>query len=91
MVSCFLNQKFGEALKLCDESSFKDQLESLAQCADLRTVNDRKKKAALAAKRRAKVMAQMSKMQKDFIAENAELFENTCTEGGPPSGEMEYR
>ncbi|XP_070180013.1 E3 ubiquitin-protein ligase UBR2-like isoform X1 [Littorina saxatilis] len=75
-------RKFGEALHLSDEPSSKDQLDSLAKCADLRTQSERKKKAAIAAKRRAKVMAQMSKMQKDFIAENSELFENTHTDPG---------
>lgn len=84
-------QKFGEALKLCDEQAYQDQLEDLARCADLRTDAERKKKAAIAAKRRAKIMAQMSKMQKDFIAENAELFENTCTDLCAISGDVDFR
>ena len=37
----------------------------------------KKKKARLAAKRREKIMAQISNMQKNFIKDNAELFENT--------------
>ncbi|XP_025104421.1 E3 ubiquitin-protein ligase UBR2-like isoform X2 [Pomacea canaliculata] len=83
-------RKFGEALKLCDEQAYQDQLEDLARCADLRTDAERKKKAAIAAKRRAKIMAQMSKMQKDFIAENAELFENTCTDLCAISGDVDF-
>ncbi|KAK7505437.1 hypothetical protein BaRGS_00003182 [Batillaria attramentaria] len=83
-------RKFGEALQLSDEPSSNEQLENLAKCADLRTQSERKKKAAIAAKRRAKVMAQMSKMQKDFIAENAELFENTRTDMGASAGEMDF-
>ena len=39
-----------------------------------------KRKKEVAAKRRAKIMAKMSNMQKNFIKENAELFENTSTE-----------
>ena len=46
----------------------------------------RKKKAAVAAQRREKIMAQMSAMQKNFIKENAELFENTSTELIPRVG-----
>ena len=41
---------------------------------------ERKKKADIAAKRRSKVMAQMSRMQRIFIEENAELFESTNTD-----------
>ncbi|KAL8590352.1 hypothetical protein ACOMHN_006468 [Nucella lapillus] len=82
-------RKFGEVMQMSDEPSCKDQLDSLAKCSDLRSQSERKKKAAIAAKRRAKVMAQMSKMQKNFIAENAELFENTRTDAGVPGSDME--
>ena len=52
----------------------------------------RKKKAAAAEKRRLKIMAHMSKMQKSFIKQNADLFENTSTELFPRSGsEMDLR
>ncbi|CAH1791627.1 unnamed protein product [Owenia fusiformis] len=43
--------------------------------SDDRMEKERKRKAQLAAKKRAKIMAQMSKMQKNFIKDNAELFE----------------
>ncbi|XP_059148021.1 E3 ubiquitin-protein ligase UBR2-like isoform X2 [Physella acuta] len=73
-------RKFAEALKILDEPVAKEHAESIARCTDLRSDGDRKKRTAVAAKRRAKIMAQMAKMQRDFIAENAELFENTSTE-----------
>ena len=48
--------------------------------ADEKLAKEKKKKAEMAAKRRQRIMAQMSKMQKDFIKDNADLFENTSTE-----------
>ncbi|CAL1548723.1 unnamed protein product, partial [Lymnaea stagnalis] len=73
-------RKFVEALKIIDEPVAKEHAESIAKCTDLRSDVERKKRTQAAAKRRAKIMAQMAKMQRDFIAENAELFENTSTE-----------
>lgn len=64
----------------------KEHAESIARCTDLRSDAERKKRTAVAAKRRTKIMAQMAKMQRDFIAENAELFENTSTEVSPQWG-----
>ena len=49
----------------------------------------RKKRADMAAKRRARIMAQMSQMQKEFIKENSELFENTSTELSAAETDME--
>ncbi|KAL4237392.1 hypothetical protein ACF0H5_002110 [Mactra antiquata] len=46
----------------------------------------RKKQAMAAEKRRQKIMAKMSQMQKNFIQENAELFDNTSTELFPRNG-----
>ena len=51
-----------------------------ADAGDDRMSRERKKKADIAAKRRSKVMAQMSRMQRIFIEENAELFESTNTD-----------
>ncbi|XP_005107156.1 E3 ubiquitin-protein ligase UBR2 isoform X1 [Aplysia californica] len=82
-------RKFAEALKVLDEPVAKEHVDSIAKCTDLRSDAERKKRALAAAKRRAKVMAQMAKMQKDFIAENAELFENTSTESSEMPIEME--
>lgn len=44
---------------------------------------ERKKKTDLAMKRRERIMAQMQKMQRNFIKENKELFESTSTELPP--------
>lgn len=43
-------------------------------------VKDRKMKAELAAARRARIMAQMSAMQKNFIKEHADMFKETVLE-----------
>ncbi|GFO34713.1 E3 ubiquitin-protein ligase ubr2 [Plakobranchus ocellatus] len=82
-------RKFAEVLKVVDEPVAKEHVESIAKCTDLKSGENNKKKAQAAAKRRAKIMAQMAKMQRDFIAENSELFENTSTEVSDQSGEME--
>ena len=50
---------------------------------------ERKRKADLAAKRRARIMAQMSKMQRNFIEENSELFESTSAELQQANSEMD--
>ena len=52
----------------------------LAVATDVNLEREKKRKAEIAAKRRARIMAQMSEMQKNFIKENAELFESTNTE-----------
>jgi hypothetical protein len=77
---CGFIQKFTDALKLLDDPVASEHVESIARCTGLRSGTQGKKQAQAAAKRRAKIMAQMAKLQKDFIAENAELFENTSTE-----------
>lgn len=76
----FVSQKFSEALQSLDEPVAKEHIDSIAKCTGFRSDAENAKRAQAAAKRRAKVMAHMAKMQKDFIAENAELFENTSTE-----------
>ena len=52
---------------------------------------ERKRKAELAAKRRLRIMAQISKMQKEFIRENSELFESTSCELQPAGSDMDIR
>ncbi|XP_070569458.1 E3 ubiquitin-protein ligase UBR2-like isoform X2 [Ptychodera flava] len=47
---------------------------------DLDAEAEKKRKSELAKQRRARIMAQMSAMQRNFIKENAELFEATETE-----------
>lgn len=51
----------------------------------------KKKKAELAAKRRNRIMAQMSAMQKSFIKDNAELFASASTEITAASSDMDLR
>lgn len=58
---------------------------------DHKTEAEKKRKAERAAKRRARVMAQMSKMQRNFIAENADLFENTSTDLKAATSDMDLR
>ena len=68
-----------------------DTLDQLTAPKDEKKEAERKKKE-VAAKRRAKIMAKMSAMQKNFIKENAELFENTSTELFPRVGsDMDLR
>lgn len=43
-------------------------------------VSEKERRAKLAASRRAKIMAQLAAQQKNFIKENAELFESTSME-----------
>ncbi|KAK9886902.1 hypothetical protein WA026_019159 [Henosepilachna vigintioctopunctata] len=50
--------------------TYKDSSEELAK-------NEKEKRAKLAAKRRANIMEQMAAMQKNFMKENAQLFEET--------------
>ena len=52
---------------------------------------ERKRKADLAAKRRLRIMAQMAKMQKEFIRENSELFESTSCDLQPAGSDMDIR
>nr|XP_006815804.1 PREDICTED: E3 ubiquitin-protein ligase UBR2-like [Saccoglossus kowalevskii] len=47
---------------------------------DIDAEKEKKRKAELAQQRRARIMAQMSAMQKNFIKVNAELFQETSTE-----------
>jgi len=41
---------------------------------------EKRKKMELAAKRRERIMAQMARMQRNFIRENKELFETTSSD-----------
>ncbi|BFZ11988.1 hypothetical protein BsWGS_15028 [Bradybaena similaris] len=84
-------KRFTDALKLLDEHIAHEHIENISKCIDLRSGTEGKKRAQAAAKRRAKIMAQMAKLQRDFIAENAELFENTSTEAGDVPSEVEMR
>ena len=52
---------------------------------------ERKRKAEMARLRREKVMAQMSEMQRHFIAENKELFQQTPGLEAPSSAALDNR
>jgi len=45
---------------------------------------EKRKKLELAAKRRERIMAQMARMQRNFIRENKELFETTSSDTMTP-------
>lgn len=51
----------------------------------------KKQKAEIAAKRREKIMAKISKMQKNFIQDNADLFERTDPELAKTPSDMDVR
>jgi len=42
----------------------------------------------LAAKRRERIMAQMARMQRNFISENRELFETTSSDSLTPGDDI---
>jgi len=46
---------------------------------------EKRKKMELAAKRRERIMAQMARMQRNFIRENRELFDTTPSDTLTPS------
>ncbi|XP_013420461.1 E3 ubiquitin-protein ligase UBR2 isoform X2 [Lingula anatina] len=73
---------FAEVRALKDESASSEAVDIATKTTaviDEREQQEKKRKE-IAAKRRARIMAQMSAMQKNFIQENAELFESTSTE-----------
>ncbi|XP_064624216.1 E3 ubiquitin-protein ligase UBR2-like isoform X2 [Lineus longissimus] len=76
----WIMKKFSVVRKLKDVSVSMETVHATAAALDEKAEKVRRKKADVAAKRRAKLMAQMSAMQKNFIKENAELFEKTSTE-----------
>ncbi|KAL3874810.1 hypothetical protein ACJMK2_037773 [Sinanodonta woodiana] len=71
---------FSEVRQMKNLPASSGSLDQLSSDSDVKMEVEKKKKAEKAAKRRAKLMAQMSTMQKNFIRENSELFENTSTE-----------
>ena len=78
-------QTFGEVRALWDTTCFTGRGASPAAAPSTSRIVDKverekKKNAAIAARRREKIMLQMSKMQKKFIEENKELIDKTPTE-----------
>ena len=88
---CACCQKYHEALELSGDTECMPKLISLTKSSHEHNLLERKGKAVLAAKRRARVMAQMSRMQKDFIAENSGLFAGTNTDPVAQWSETEVR
>lgn len=72
--------------------------DTIAQTASIMEINqtkqdntkeEKEKRAKLAADRRAKIMAQMATMQKNFMKENAKLFEETKAAVKPKVDDLE--
>jgi len=51
---------------------------------------EKRKKMELAAKRRERIMAQMARMQRNFIRENKELFEMTSSDTLTPTDDIRW-
>ena len=80
---------FRDVLPMCDASFAMDTASSSPTNQDVAKLEAKKKKRAdMAARRRAKIMNQMSKMQKQFIEDNSELFQSTSTEAGETDMEL---
>ena len=73
-------QTLSEVRQMKNEPVSMDTVENVSSPRDEKAKAAREKKRLAAEKRRQKIMAQMSQMQKNFIKDNSELFENTSTE-----------
>ncbi|XP_021345433.1 E3 ubiquitin-protein ligase UBR2-like isoform X2 [Mizuhopecten yessoensis] len=80
---------FLEVRKMKNDPVSMDTLDQLSSCTNQNHDETKKLKAKMAAKRRAKIMAQMSTMQKNFIKENAELFQSAEAELSRTSSDMD--
>lgn len=80
---------FLEVRKLKNDPVSMDTLDQLSSSTNRNNDETKKQKAKMAAKRRAKIMAQMSTMQKNFIKENAELFQSADPELTRSSSDMD--
>ncbi|XP_060067571.1 E3 ubiquitin-protein ligase UBR2-like isoform X1 [Ylistrum balloti] len=80
---------FLEVRKLKNDPVSMDTLDQLSSSTNRNHDETKKLKAKMAAKRRAKIMAQMSTMQKNFIKENAELFQSADSELSRTSSDMD--
>lgn len=89
-VYLLLSQKFAEVGSL-KEGTVHAELEQLVPVTGKKSDTERKRKAEIAAKRRARLMAQMSKMQRNFIAGNVELFESSSSSLRSAGSEMDLR
>ena len=62
------------------DSSYLLDATALNLTANSKTEDQKRHKANIAAKKRARLMEKMCKMQRDFIKENAALFESASEE-----------
>ena len=66
-------------LRRMDSMTDGTEMEVSVSSAEEKLDREKQKKAAIAAKRREKIMKQMAHAQRNFIADNSELFESTST------------
>ncbi|XP_057659801.1 E3 ubiquitin-protein ligase UBR2 isoform X1 [Diorhabda carinulata] len=69
--------------QLSDKKEVNPEINAEASTSE-KVDNEKERRANLAAERRAKLMAQMQTMQKNFIKNNASLFEETSTDVRKP-------
>lgn len=69
-------QTFRDIRRLKDPVFTEAGPSSMVVDTEAKLQDEKRVKAEMAAKRRQKIMDQMSRMQRDFIKENAELFES---------------
>ncbi len=74
-------RKFNEVLHISKSESVSVSVEKMEETSNesKKSKNDRKRNAEIAAKRRERIMAQMSAMQKSFIKEHADFFKEVDT------------
>ncbi|KAJ8313258.1 hypothetical protein KUTeg_009175 [Tegillarca granosa] len=77
-------------MQMSSDSLHMDTLDQVSSTAGQKSA-EKERKAKIAAKRRAKIMAQISDMQKNFIKDNAELFKNTDPDMANASSDMDIR
>lgn len=74
-----------------DEFASVSSLGKLASTSDAKREQEKKKKAELAAKRRERIMSQMSIMQRNFIKDNPVLCEMATSDMTPAGSDMDIR
>lgn len=77
-------------MHMSSDSVYMDTLDQVSSNTGQKSA-EKERKAKIAAKRRAKIMAQISDMQKNFIKDNAELFKNTDPDMTHASSDMDIR
>lgn len=80
---------FAAVRKMEDEFASVSSLGKLASTSDAKREQEKKKKAELAAKRRERIMSQMSIMQRNFIKDNPVLCEMATSDMTPAGSDMD--